>query len=84
MQDEAEIVGGGGPPRIPFGQLLGQGQGRPELALRGGKVASVGARDPLLADALPFGGDILAKRWPREQSQREDDGEFQWLRRGLP
>jgi len=84
MQDEAEIVRRGGPPRVAFGQFLGQCQSRPELALGGGEVASVGARDPLLADALPLGRDILAKRRPREQGQREADDESQWLRRGLP
>jgi hypothetical protein len=84
VQDEAEIVRGGGTPRITLGQLAGKRQCCPEVALRGGEVAGVGAGDPLLADALPLGGDILAERWPCQQGQRQDDGESQWLRRGLP
>ena len=60
MQDEAEIVRGGGTPRIALGQLVGKGQRRPEVALGGGEVAGIGAGDPLLADALPLGGDVRA------------------------
>ena len=84
VQDEAEIVRGGSTARVTLGQLLGQCQRCPEVALRGGEVAGVGAGDPLLADALPLGGDVLAERRACEQGQRQQDDVSQWLRRGLP